>query len=1332
MPTERIQRQIDALLDEAEQAVRRSDWGLVRSRAEQVLAFDPENQDALAFQLAAERGLGNEGHGSRVTGHGGTAAAAANREPPSIGAQFIAPTAPGPLTPPAGDAAPASSETRNPLPDTLPSSFVSGRYEVIRFLGEGGKKQVYLARDKTLNREVAFALIKTEGLDKIGRERIRREGEAMGALGAHPHIVTVFDLGELPAASSEQRATSGRTGQPYMVTELMRGGDVEGLIEKAPEHRLPLAQALRIADEVCQGLEFAHGKGIVHRDLKPGNVWLTEGVGGRESGVGEGAAPTPYTPHPTPAVAKIGDFGLAVSLDRTRLTQAGMMVGTVSYMPPEQATGGAVTPQSDLYSLGAMLYEMVAGRPPFLGDEIVAVIGQHLNVAPVSPAWHRHDCPPGLEALILRLLEKDPSRRPASATEVRAALASASLSVRDPSSPALLPHGEKGAEQLGPTADSLLPTASAENPLYRRVFVGRETELRQLQTAFDHALSGQGGLVMVVGEPGIGKTALVEQLATYATLRGGNTLWGHCYEEGSLSLPYLAFVEALRSYIAARPAEALRQELGSAAGDLARIVSEVRERLAIEPRPASEPEEDRWRLLQAVSGFLRNASGVQPLVIVLEDLHWADQGTLDLLTHLARNLQGARLLVVGSYRDVEVDRAHPLSAALADLRRQASFGRVQLRGLGTPEVQRMLLAITGLNVPGSLAEAIHRQTEGNPLFVQEVVRYLVEEGRLSAVSGQPSAAGPQSSAAVDMAIPEGLRDVIGRRLSRLSPECNRVLAIAAVIGRDFGLETLQAITEQDEEAVVSALEEALHIGVLEEQSRLGVIRYRFAHAFFRQTLYEELIAPRRLRLHQQVAGALEHQYTNRLEEHAAELAEHFAQSTDKEDLRKAVHYGELAAERALGVYAYGEAVRHLEQALAVQEVLDPDDAAKRCDLLLALGEALIPAGEPQRAAESVAPQALALAEALGDRSRASLACREAMEGLFHYAGGGIEGTSAYRQWAELAGRYAREGTAERAYADRTLGRIDFMAGRAPQARARLRPALDLARRLDDPSLFFELAWAMLIGATPDGAEEDRRLAEEVVSRPREGASAFALGQALWQAGSTFLNWGERERAETVWREMAQLGSRTRDPAMGSLVWETVLATLDGDLERALAIEMDAQRRAEGLGRIAIGPALDTSVFNVLMYLGRTTNALARIQTPGATNVASLPLRRAALAQFLAAAGRSTEAAAVLADLLTERGLFGPDAEGAGTASLVRLLDAAILIEDRRLAGTLARRLMPLAATGSSGGQFNAPTCIARHLGDAGRRCWASADRYWRTTSRPWTWRRACVTGQSLR
>ena len=661
-----------------------------------------------------------------------------------------------------------------------PTSFVDDRYKVIRKLGEGGKKKVYLVHDKKLDRDVAFALIKTENLDEDGRKRVTREAQAMGKLGDNPHIVSIFDIGEI-------------NNQPYIVIPLMGGGDVEALIQKAPDHKLPLDQTISIAKAVCQGLIFAHSKGVIHRDLKPGNVWLTDD-----------------------GTAKIGDFGLAVMTDVSRLTMDNIMVGTVSYMPPEQAMPGEVTSKADLYSLGAMLYEMVTGRPPFVGDDSVSIIGQHLNMQPISPTWHRADLPPAFESLIMLLLEKDPEKRPGSAKDVLQALESI----------------EKGdiKEQ---TVETQVPT---ENPIYRRIFVGRENELKTLQNAFIGAMSGQSALMMVVGEPGIGKTSVCEELATFVTLRGGMTLWGHCYEEGSLSLPYLAFVEAIRSYVLDREADDLKKELGSGATDVARIVSEIREKLHVEPREAQNPEEDRYRLMQSVTSFLANAAAVKPMLVILEDLHDADKGTLEMLSYISRNLTGKRLLIIGTYRDVEVDRNHPLSAALAELRRVSSFGRVLLRGLNVDEVRRMLARITQEEIPVGLAEAVHRQTEGNPLFVQEVVRYLTEEKLLITSVGRMKTS---DTTQIEMNIPEGLRDVIGKRLTNLSEECNKVLSIAAVIGREFRLDVLEKVAGITEEEVYKALEEAKGTAIVEERSAVGVaITYRFAHAFFRQTLYE--------------------------------------------------------------------------------------------------------------------------------------------------------------------------------------------------------------------------------------------------------------------------------------------------------------------------------------------------------------------------------------------------------------------------------------------------------------------------------------------------------------
>jgi predicted ATPase len=410
---------------------------------------------------------------------------------------------------------------------------------------------------------------------------------------------------------------------------------------------------------------------------------------------------------------------------------------------------------------------------------------------------------------------------------------------------------------------------------------------------------------------------------------------------------------------------------------------------------------------------------MQPILLVLEDLHWADRGTLDFLVHLSRNVEGARVLVVGTYRDIEVDRTHPLSAALGELRRTAELPRVLLRGLTPDEVQRMISSLSGQEVRWSLAEAVHRQTEGNPLFVQEVLRYLVEARLIAREDGRWRRTGDD---ALELHIPEGLRDVIGRRLSRLGAACNRLLTMAAVIGREFDLQTLQRVAEIEEEALLAALEEALRAAVLEEHATVGAVRYRFTHAFFQQTLYEEIIAPRRIRLHQQVGRAIEAVYARRLDEHAAELAEHFSHSSGQEDLAKAVDYGRRAAQRAIAVFAYGEAARHLERCAQVQEVLDPDDNMKRCDILLELGEALRPSGESTRAAREVATEAFALAEALGDRGRACRASLLALEAFMTIGRIDIARTPEYRQWVDRARANAAGDSIEMVQAEVALAR----------------------------------------------------------------------------------------------------------------------------------------------------------------------------------------------------------------------------------------------------------------------------------------------------------------------
>ena len=258
-----------------------------------------------------------------------------------------------------------------PEDNELPKkSFANGRYELKKYLGEGGRKRVYLAYDTLLDRECALAVIRVDGLDADGLQRVRREAQTMGRLGSHPNIVSVFNLGE-------------EDGQPYLDMEYMASGDLTSRIRTSPNGRLDIESTVEIADDVAAGLGFAHSRGVIHRDLKPANIWI--GIDGK---------------------AKIGDFGVARNIEQTRLTQAGTMLGTVAYMPPEQALGREVDHRGDLYSLGALIYEMVAGRPPFPGDDTVQVIFSHIHDMPVALSQVRPDCPSQLETIVLRLLER--------------------------------------------------------------------------------------------------------------------------------------------------------------------------------------------------------------------------------------------------------------------------------------------------------------------------------------------------------------------------------------------------------------------------------------------------------------------------------------------------------------------------------------------------------------------------------------------------------------------------------------------------------------------------------------------------------------------------------------------------------------------------------------------------------------------------------------------------------------------------------------------------------------------------------------------------------------
>jgi len=398
-----------------------------------------------------------------------------------------------------------------------------------------------------------------------------------------------------------------------------------------------------------------------------------------------------------------------------------------------------------------------------------------------------------------------------------------------------------------------------------QIFVGRQREMETLAAALDAALSGRGQIVMLAGEPGIGKTRVAQEVAGLAEQRGARVFWGWCYEQEGAP-PYWPWVQIIRSYITVTEPDQLRALTGPGAADIAEVIPDLRERFPdLEPPPVLDPNQARFRLFDSITTMFRSAAQTQPLVLVLDDLHWADKPSLLLLEFLARQISDSSLMVVGTYRDAEVSLEDPLFETLAQLSRNQSFHRQSLGGLAPADVGEFILAVNGSNASQNLVDAIHSHTEGNPFFMNEVIRLLVERGELgdsdSVDGGTPA-----------LEVPQGVLEVIGQRLSRLSTECNDLLTTAAVIGRQFDFNLLGHLAEGIPELeLLGMVEEALAAHVVQEVPEAGD-RYQFSHALVQQTLLERLSTSRRVRLHAKVGEMLETLYGDDPGDRAAELS----------------------------------------------------------------------------------------------------------------------------------------------------------------------------------------------------------------------------------------------------------------------------------------------------------------------------------------------------------------------------------------------------------------------------------------------------------------------------
>ena len=693
-----------------------------------------------------------------------------------------------------------------------------------------------------------------------------------------------------------------------------------------------------------------------------------------------------------------------------------------------------------------------------------------------------------------------------------------------------------------PAADEL----AVETP--SGAFVGRERELAELGAGLDEALAGRGRLILLAGEPGIGKSRLAEELAALAVARGARVLVGRCWEAGGAPA-YWPWVQSLRAYVRDSDSAALRSQLGAGAADLAPLLPELRERFPGLPEPpALESEAARFRLFDATARFLRNASESRPIVLVLDDLHAADSPSLLLLRFLARQLRSSRMLLLGLYRDVEPAAGQALTEMLAEVTREPATRRLSLGGLSEGEVAEYVGLTASAIASVELVAALSEETEGNPLFVGEFVRLVSVEG-------------VQSHGLV---IPQSVRDVIARRLTHLSDECNRVLGLASVLGREFALAAVGRLAGLSEEELLDTLDEAMAARVVSDipgtRDRLG-----FTHVLVRDTLYEALTSARRVRLHRQAVELLETLYRDEPGPYLAELAHHAMAGREFE---RGLRYAQRAGDRAVALLAYEEAARLYEIALEALERREPVDGPSRGHVQLALGEAQARAGLMDHARETFLVAA-------------DLARRLNLPDELARAALGYGGRFAYARAADprlvplLEEALAAVPDGDSVLRARLLARLAGAVRSEPsvERRARLsREAVEMARKLGDPATLAYALESAFAGVTPQDTEAWRAIGDELVRVAREAGDEEREFFGHQHGLGALMVSGDIRAVDARLEAMAALGEELRQPTQerALAVTRTMRALFAGRFQEADNLIQEALEAGPGSRGLDMG------------------------------------------------------------------------------------------------------------------------------------------------------------------
>jgi ABC-type transport system substrate-binding protein len=783
---------------------------------------------------------------------------------------------------------------------------LADRYEIRRELGRGGMGSVFLAHDALLEREVAIKILTSPLLTGEAERRFRREAVAIARLD-HPSIVGIHDLGR-----HEERT--------FLVMPFVDGEDLRQLIRN---RGLTLGDVLDIGIQVAQALDYSHQRGVVHRDIKPENVIITR----RE---GEGLR------------VRITDFGIAqLTTGDEPLTKTGALIGTAAYLSPEQAMGERVDGRADLYALATVLYECLVGEPPFTGP-VQGILYRILHEQPEPPSLRGVALDEALEGLLMRCLDKRPERRPARAAELAEALTAIRSALGE----------EVRSRALGgpPT------TPSPRGRVASSPFIGRQSELNELQRRLAHAIAGECQLVLIAGEAGVGKTRLVEEIERLARARELKVLHGRFHDRAG-ALPYQGFGELVQEAVrldARRRAldpSLGRLDLADLAPDLLALfpglaeVEDLRQDTREQPLSSSGAVRvpDPTTLHELIARTLSRIGGGEPLVLVLQDLHLADV-SVDALAYVARRLRATPTLILGTYVDTETERGHPLQRLREGFEGDARMLLVELGPLSPVEHRQLLESLTSGPLDERVAAQLYDATEGNPFFTRELVRTLLDGGSLvhNDLTGSLDLAAEVDLGSGAYQLPQSIHQAVERRLDRLSGELRRVLQAVAVLGRGCDYRELEVLLPEaaDLDAAVGQL---VRRGFLEERKELGRERLRFPSGVVRDVIYGA--TPRRLRrqLHLACAEHLERRFAGRLERVYPQLVEH---SIRAEAADKVIQHGLALARLKLAAAAHLEARRAASTVLEfLEESAETANGMVAAEARLVLAEAARHGGE---------------------------------------------------------------------------------------------------------------------------------------------------------------------------------------------------------------------------------------------------------------------------------------------------------------------------------------------------------------------------------------------------